>query len=238
MILRLLFILLFLIAFLPISYAQIENREGRILSPTFPGGIVEISELPPPKTKGSTYIYDTWNLGSIALKSEKSVRNIPLKYDLYNNYLEVSSDKGIKVIYSEKIKYFEWLNAAGKTETFYNVDEFSTAEEINGSFFEVLHGGKFILAAIKEIDYVSPHYNQALDAGNEEGRYVTKEKFYYIDQNNFARKIPKKKKNFYKIFGDTATDIETYMKSKNYGLKDKYELIKIFEYCDRLESGT
>lgn len=218
------------------AFSQIEERDGRILSPTFPGGIVEVSGLPPASTEGTTYIYDSWNLGSVALKSQQSLKNIPIRYDLYNNYLEISSDKGIKVIYSEKIKYFEWLNSLGKTEIYYNVDAFKSDEEISGSFFEIIINGKLILTALKEVEYVSPHYNQALDAGHEEARYISKENFYYIDEERTATKIPRKKKEFYKIFGDSNVEMESYIKSKKFSIKERYALKKIFEHYNSLNS--
>lgn len=105
---------------------------------------------------------------------------------------------------------------------------FKSDEELPGSFFEIIVNGKLILTALKEVEYVSPHYNQALDAGHEEARYISKEKFYFIDEQNTAFEIPRKKKELYGIFEDYAVEMETYIKSKKFGSKDKYALKKIF----------
>ena len=227
-------LIFFLLGFCTSGFSQIEEIEGRLLRPTHPGGIVEISELPPPKVIGSNYIYDAWKLGSVTLSDNKSIENIPLKYDLKQNILEVSTDSGIKVIYSERIDFFEWLTDNGTKEVFANAELFKCDVDLPTGFFEIIFEGKLILAAKKQVEYVSPHYNQALDAGNPDGRLITSETFFYIDERNNALQLPKRKKEFYTIFGTHAQEITTYMKSNNFGIKNRYDLKKIFGYYNAL----
>ena len=229
---------LLLIGIHQLCFSQIEEIEGRLLRPTHPGGIVETSELPPPKIQGSNYIYDAWKLGNITLKDNKSIKNIPLKYDLTQNILELSTDKGIKVIYSERIDFFEWLSDNGTYEIYANANLFKCSVDLPTGFFEIILDGKLVLVAKKQIEYIAPHYNQALDAGNEDGRYLSKEIYYYIDQQNNAIKIPRKKKEFYKIFGNNSAELESYVKEKKYGIKDRYALKKIFEFHNSLVSDV
>jgi hypothetical protein len=225
-----------------ISFAglcQIEERDGQLLSPTFPGGIVELSELPAAtETLGSNYIYENWNLGSVAMMSSKAIKDVPLKYDLYQNYLEISTESGTKVLYSENIRYFEWLNTIAQKELYYNVAEFNLLENELDGFFEIMVEGELILASNKEVQYVSPHYNQALDAGNAQGRYITTESFFYIGRHKSARKLPKKKKDFYLIFGQNAQAIQKFMKATKFGIKHREDLTKIFLYHNTLQPNN
>lgn len=226
---------LFLIAFLNPSFSQIENVQGRLLRPTFPGGVVELSQLPMANdTEGSHYLYESWNLGSVALKNGSSIKNTPLKYDLYQNYLELSTERGVKVIYSENISFFEWLNTLAQKEIYYNVNEFQLEDDELAGFFEIIMDGALILSSYKDVQYAAPHYNQALDAGNEHGRFILKEEFYYIDQENNAIELPKKKKKFYLIFQDNAQQIEEFIKSTRFSIKHREDLRKIFIYNNTL----
>ncbi len=216
--------------------AQVEEADQTLIFQPFPTGMIETKSLPPATIEGTYYIEDSWQVGNILLKDDNTVKQTPLKYDLEHNTMEIYTKRGVKILYSDRIKQFSWTNTHGITQYFVNTDIFESNEDIPAGFFEIITEGPYTLVDKKDIKYIEPNYSEIHDAGNKNGRYVHADKFYYITGNKVFT-IPKGKKSFLSIFGDKSAKIAAYMKENRFGHKDRYHLRKIFEYYNSLQTS-
>lgn len=215
------------------SLAQAEEADQTLIYQPFAGGLMETKALPPATIEGNYYMEDSWQVGDVMLKDGQALQQIPLKYDLEHNILEIYSKHGVKILYSDKIDQFSWVNTSGLSQHYVNTNRFSSEDKVLPGFYEIITEGKYALASKNNIEYIEPNYSEMHDAGNKNGRYIHSIKFYYI-ANNEAFKIPKSKKAFLKLFGSRSLEISSFMKEHKYGHKDRYHLRKIFEFYNSL----
>ena len=216
-----------------ICNAQVEEADQTLIFQPFPTGMIETKSLPPATIEGTYYLEESWQVGDIFLKDGNALKRTPLKYDLEHNTMEIYTKRGVKILYSDKIKQFSWTNTHGITQHYVNTDLFESKEDIPAGFFEIITEGHYSLVNKKDIEYVKPNYSEIHDAGNKNGRYVHSDKYFYIVGNK-VYKLPKSKKSFLGIFGDKSAKVAAYMKENKFGHKDQYELRKIFEYYNSL----
>jgi len=213
--------------------AQVEEADQTLIFQPYADGMIETKSLPPATIEGNFYIEDSWQVGDIMLKDRQTLTQTPLKYDLEHNVMEIYTKQGVKILYSDKINQFSWVNTSGLTQRYVNTDRFSAEDIVLSGFFEIITEGKFTLVSKNNIEYIEPNYSEMHDAGNINGRYVHSVKLYYID-NNEVYKVPRSKKAFLKIFGSQASEISSFIKEEKYGHKDRYHLRKIFEFYNAL----
>lgn len=219
------------------SFAQVEEADQTLIFQPFAGGLVETKSLPPATVTGSLFLDDNWQTGNILLKNGGVLKQVPLKYNLESNELLVETSSGVKSVYSDKIKQFSWISAIdGQPRHFVNVDNFTSDSELGAGFFEILIEGPYTLASKASLKYYKPNYNAMYDAGNQDGRFSKTEHLYYIVNGKTVHPVPKKKKLFFSIFGDKKGQVESYMKEYKYNNKDKFDLVRIFNYYNSLLS--
>ncbi len=213
--------------------AQVQEADQTLIYQPYSGGLMETKSLPPATIEGNYYMQDSWQVGDVMLTDGETLQQTPLKYDLEHNIMEIYTKRGVKIIYSDKINQFSWVNRSGLTQRYVNTDRFESEEKMQSGFFEIITEGKYTLVSKNNIEYVEPNYSEIHDAGNKNGRYVHSEGYYYII-SLFSHKLPKGKKSFLKIFGTEASEIASYMKENKFGHKDRYHLRKIFEFYNSL----
>ncbi len=215
--------------------AQVAEADQTLIYQPYAGGLMETKSLPPATIEGNYYMQDSWQVGDVMFTDGQTLQQTPLKYDLEHNIMEIYTKRGVKIIYSDKINQFAWVNRSGLTQRYVNSDRFESEKKIPPGFFEIITEGKYTLVSKNNIEYIEPNYSEIHDAGNKNGRYVHSEDYYYIIGIH-SHKLPKGKKPFLKIFGSEAPEIASYMKQNKFGHKDRYHLRKIFEHYNSLHA--
>jgi hypothetical protein len=67
-----------------------------------------------------------------------------------------------------------------------------------------------------------------------ENNVKNKDKIYFAFKNTELKKISKKKKKVYALFGEKRSQLKKYIKKKKLGTKKTTDLIKILKYYNSL----
>lgn len=198
-----------------------------------PGNYMRSLPGRPPEIKGSFYIHDEWNEGTIYLNKGMKTQGLPLRYDIVNNVMEIKYEDKIKVLQGYEIHKFDLQQGAEKM-IFSNVQNYKGGEPLRG-FIKILASGTITVGVHSTATISKPNYNVALNIGEKDAKVVKKEKLYLIT-GGAIQEVPGKKSEFLSIFGNKATDIEKFMANKKYNYKNKEELLLIVQYYNSIAS--
>lgn len=213
------------------GFSQVHQPLGKLNLNWSPGGIVSIKNLPALETAGSEYLNDEWLEGSIFLFSGDAIENLPLKYDLENERMEIKTKVDIKILNREMIRMFKWKKLIESDDRlFINCSEYDFEGTKLIGFFEVLVDGDLALFLKTDLLTVKAYYNQALDAGHREDRIIKEEK-KFIGSGSMVYDW-KNKKEFYSLFNEKSAAIKTYVKNNKLDIKDHSDLIKVINYLN------
>lgn len=198
--------------------------------------ILHVTEKPlsPSETKGTVYLHEEWQNGSVYLNNVQLIEDYPLKYDLERNQMEIKLDRAIKVLPLEKIEKFIWENlGTGKEHVFINADKYVEENVPAFGIFEVIIDGNMKLLAKPELDLIKPSYNVQLDVGDKDRKYV-KSAAYYLAKNERLFRVENKNKHNFNLFGEHSNDIKKFVADHKLKFKREEDLTKIVEYYNSL----
>lgn len=186
------------------------------------------------KVKGTHYLDDHWNIGIIRLKNNKIIKNYPLKYDIENQWMEVKFDHDIKLLDLRWIRSFEWVNGASNRLRFVNSNQYTFEDGVQRlGVFEILSEGELSLLTKTDTEVREANYVPALDMGDMDKKIYKVEKLYVVSDNT-VKPFPKKKSEFFSLFGDNAAEIDDYAKVNKLKYRNKRDARQIFHYYNSL----
>ena len=199
---------------------------------TYPYGTIAEIGFISSKTIGSYYLNDNWLIGSIKLTSGEDISDYPLKLDLENNYVEIKTDKGIKILQGRRVKNFSWFDGVS-TREFININEVDSKEAHSDGFLQILEtGDDWSLYKKYSTKLVEGNYIAALDAGNPNNKIVKNED-YLLSNTEQVFELPKSKKKFASLFAGKEEEVLDYIKENRINLKDEKDLIKLIEFVNQ-----
>lgn len=196
-----------------------------------------------------TYYLDTeWNIATVrfypkTISTPKgtvkldSLTDIQIRVILQGNDVEFNTPDGIKVISGTLVKSFTLQTAnqlapKNYVSTLEFVDNF---DKVKPSFFELLVDGKTKLLEYTKITTQKPDYVEAFNVGSKDLKIV-KEKQLFINKGKEVLRFSTNKKDLFEVMADKKPEIEKYMKDNNLSLKDRVDLLKIFNYYNGLST--
>lgn len=196
---------------------------------TYPYGTISSFNLSEKITKGSHYLYETWQIGDIELR-DGIIENCPFNIDLQSNAVEINTDKGIRVLPMSKIENLK--------VRFNKVQHFANARALDGNqaqlagLVEVLVDNDVKLLKYPFLYKKEGSYNAALDMGNDETKLVVRNR-YLLHTKNKLVEIPTSKKKFLTLFSSNQQEtLESFLKDNNISLKDQSDLISTFNFIN------
>lgn len=203
-----------------------------------PGSNMPLMPLAKPETIGDGYLNKHWNRTTFILYgSDKTVEGYLTRYDLMGEELDVYFKDGVKVIKSDKIKSFAWLDSLTNRPAFFiNGKDLKNAEGTPFTgFFEVLTEGDLPLFRKTKAELLMADFNATLNVGrrdNEIAKYAT---LYYM-KDNVIYKMPKAMKKITAIFGEKEPQIQAYVKRNALRADTEKDVISLFEYFEKMGS--
>ena len=149
-----------------------------------------------------------------------------LRYNIYedqmefvkdNNVYYLKKDIGRKIKFADKTTYLVY-GLEGKPQ-----------------FFLVHQEGKNMLLAKQVVRYVEAREpNSGYDRGTPADYRRRKDEIFIAFEGKGLVEVPRKKKTFYKIFGDHEAKIKSYMKENRLGYKNVDDLKQVVAYYNTL----
>ena len=219
------------VLFLVCFYVKGQNLRSDHVIDRNSGGFMEFQTKP--ETIESVYMADEWSSGKVLLKSGEEIANLPIRYDLKNNLLEIKTDAGIKVAGFTKLKGFE-VDRIAEKQTFFNAAGLGIAE-LTG-LVEELVKGKTSLYSKPYLEVLPSNYNAALNVGSKTDQFLKKEKLLLV-QGNTVTDVTKSGKKILGLFGEQSKAVEQFVKENNLSYKNREDLRKIIARYNQLVNG-
>lgn len=194
--------------------------------------------------RGDYYLDSTWHKGKLqfyqhtVVVSGKIIKldtlsDVPLRFDLKNNEVEIKSNQGIKSVLGERVQSFTLEENLLTRATFINVREFKgKASELKG-FFEVLSDGDLKLLAYTRLWIKTPTYVPALDVGSKDTQ-IMKERHYYFAKETEVNKLAAGKSGLLKLMQDKKEQMNAFLNSHDLELKNPHDLALVFKHYNSL----
>ena len=196
---------------------------------THVGDYLRVYEIPLAHSlTGSPYLNEEWGNADIILNDDHMIiKNIPVKIDVRNNWLEIK--------YEEKVYLLDDLDIYN-LQLKKNGDVFITknALHIDGlsGFFKVLYNEKTTLLCHFSSTIQRSNYIPAFDAGEKDDKLILI-KTYYIFFNGQLTKLEKNSRKFEKQFNSNA-EIRTFLKRNHINPKNEKDLLRFIKYYDSI----
>lgn len=174
--------------------------------------------------KGSPYINKEARLAKITILSK--IHSV--KYDAFSDNMEVEKNGKEYYLPKNDLKYtITFLNYNTK----YKVFKYKKEQENIAGFFVILHEFENTYLLKKEkiilIDAIKP--KTGYDTYKAPKLKRLKDVFYVCFKNNQTIELPKKKKDFIKLFSSKSKQIASFMKAHKLNHKKEKDLIQIFK---------
>jgi len=228
------FYLILAITFTTFAQATFQSTSGSTINLNKNGGSVLELAPKPSTTEGSYYYNDQFQKGTIYLKDGRKFENYPLKYDLSRKWIEVRTDKGVKIAtdeIAERFILFNPHNASG--QTFINVSNFKPNDLELSGFMELLTDGKIKLLVATKLEVKPSNYNALMDVG-EKNNTIVKREVVYFTRNIELVEVPIKEKDVINLFGEKKEIIANYIDDNNLKLKKINDLKELVDYYNTL----
>lgn len=171
--------------------------------------------------KGSPYLLENWEKGSVTVASGKKFENLDLKFDQVINQVIFQDADGNMKAFSQPIVAF----TIGK-----DASEHLFKRGLDGIFYEQLVEGKVTLwkKNHKTIIDEKPYGSASIQ------RNVLNNNTYYVGEIAQLTRIKNDRKSVLELLSDKAAEVEAYMKKEKLNTKTESNLIRIFFYYNGL----
>ncbi|MBT1689625.1 hypothetical protein [Dawidia soli] len=201
---------------------------------TGPYGTIKSFGFPEKVTTGSKYLYKNWKIGTLEVDAG-SVKEYGMNIDLQNGYVEISTDIGIRTVPMKAIKTLTVGHANTRDlQTFVSTQKYGGTQVGAAGLFEVLvqNDTETTLLKYNFVEVKQASYNAALDMGNNEIKYVIKEKYFLSKNGKLVEVSPNKKKFLESFTGENRTQIENFLKEHNVKLKDQEGIVLVCNFLN------
>ena len=162
-------------------------------------------------TRGSYFIDEDWNTGEVYFRSGTIVKDFPVRYDLYNDLLEIQVEDQIKVLPIWKMDGFRYYDEeSGIPINFVPCAKFKDKDGVPFTgICRVYAEGQTGLYSRYEYVLKDPDYVVALDMGTQEAEIYIKEKaLLYTDDR--MHEVPARKKRIYALFDEKEESVREF----------------------------
>lgn len=179
---------------------------------------------------GTSYINDNF----LPAKHMNSVETYLMRYNAYKDVFEVQRDGVVFYFLPKECGYFVRFNSDKKV---YQVFSYEENNKTTNGFFVVLNKGKKLSLLLRE----KINFHDEVTVKSQLDKYKpptlkrASDVFFIGYKNNTSTKLPRRKKNFFKLFSSKSQEIKSFVKKQKLSFKDKEDLIVIFTYYNSLK---
>lgn len=215
---------------------QIQRQTGEITVAIYSGASVEAFETPETTNPNDNYLYEDWAFGSIDLEQTERVDipQIPIRYNVVLNELEVKTDDMIKVVDLSLVREFNLLRPE-------NIDPVKFKKRLlfgdRSGIFEVIAEGKHYSAYVAyDHDVLAPDYNPQFDVGSKVPKTIIKEHYYlFSEKDSTMHEFKFRTKSFVKLFREINPAIYDQIKKTKSKFESKEELAKLMDRINSIQ---
>ena len=194
------------------------------------GGFREFAE-PPPLTATNVYLSDAWSNGALALANGASFKDLKVRYDLKNDYLEIDVPGGVRIVKAGNIASFSVQTPSS------DVKQFRIAKSIQhglSGIVEQLVQGPHSLYVRYFLQTIPANYNPALNIGSKIETYKIREELMLESDGDCVdlSRINSRNNPF-----SSDKKLADFIESHRLDLKKKDDLMTIVRYWNEISGN-
>lgn len=219
-------LILFLIAFSLPAFAQIVNLPDNSGAP--------IREQKYQNVEGSPYLFEAWINGDLQLADGSVRKNIPIKYNTYQQQVEVVSDGQTIAVYPSSLKEFtiNSLDENGNKVSYKFRNGFKVPPYKKDDFFQVLYDGEMKLLGRVKTQLVEPITSSSYGATNKASTFESGKEYFVLKKNGEAEKIRLRKKDIRNLFPEKKDLIKKIIREEDIDLDTEEGVTILFSNLD------
>lgn len=188
--------------------------------------------------KGTAYLLETWESGSVIDETGKEYPNLLVRYNSYKDRIE-AKDKGKALELDAKIyrqftmTYTENESGVERKRTFKN--GFSDIPGVSPlNYFEVIYDGKYTFLKRIKTDLMEENIS-SYGTGEKVKRFTLTETYYILPAQGKTMVVGKlNKKNFIEALGSDGVKLESYLEKEKVKLKSEKSFTMALAYLETL----
>ena len=200
----------------------------------FFGEAVDVFDLRERSTEGQTFWDESWKQGLIVLKDSQQIRGYPLRYDLFNETIEIKTGQDIKVLPVYKVFAF-FRFEGGDTLCFLDLASYLDLppDPAIMGLSQLYYEGQTVLVKHKKRELLKANYVPALDAGNVNDKIIFTDEFLLFDGQGLMR-VPKRRGKMNAELEDRNFDLTGFLKKNKINPRKAEDLILLCQKLDEL----
>ena len=183
--------------------------------------------------KGSPYLLDKWQIGTLFYTKGQQRDNVKLKFNTYQSEVEALREpKGDSVVVDRQTLQGFSLAQGPDGGPF-----IARKVPINGQpvFLEVVHEGKkgTLFCHHRQV-LLKANYKGAYNPGRTQDELIPEKDFYWANSTDAPQKIKPNKKGIAELFPKHAEALDAFIKQEKIDLKERDGLRRLAAYLDTL----
>lgn len=177
---------------------------------------------------GSPFLVQEWKPSRVIMNNGEKI-NYDLLYNVFKNEFWIKKEKEIKLLnVTEDVACIEFDGKIFVREGY--TDE----KGIKDGLLEILLKGKHPLFRLYTCIFLRKESEPTGYEAKKSDKFQIRQQLYYKDREGDICRLPSKRGDLLKIFGDKAGLVEAYCKKNKLKYKKEADLIKIFRYYNTL----
>jgi hypothetical protein len=197
-------------------------------------GIVRIFDNRYEGVVGSPFYTEKWLEGTIVLENNRTIEDVKLKYNMYEDELIMLQPKtGSVYVDRDKVHSFILLNDAGETSLFKKYQHPGQPEQ--SQYFRALYQGKMSLWEHTKVIFEKANFQGGYSIDKKYDEFKQYPELFYISGNmSFPAKLKTGTQAFVKIFPDHQDQVREFIKHNMLDLRNQENLIVVFQFYNQL----
>jgi len=184
--------------------------------------------------RGSAYLYPSWATGTLTEKNGNVYVNLMLKYDSYNDRVELNQDGQIMEISALEFPRFTLTFVEPGTDKLIN-HSFLSGLDIPGfsriNYFDLIYEGRLTLLKKYKTSFLDMNVTSYGNAGTQKS-FQLNILYFLIEEGKAPKELKLNKRSIIEAFPKQAASIETFMKEKKIKGKTEADLIEIIKFLN------
>ena len=182
--------------------------------------------------EGSPYLFEEWSSGTFSDVDGKNRGNYQLRYNIYDDKLEVIKDRQAISLNHQLVKEFEVINQESEDRFLFRSGYPANGIYDESDFYKVLNDdGDFHLLK-KYICTITMVETKGYGESTSTQKFLQSSKYYVYSEEAGFKKINKSRKSILEIFSDREQELKTFMKKNKINIKNDQDLARLIKFCN------
>ena len=184
--------------------------------------------------EGSPYLYEDWRSGTFTDVDGKNRGSFKMRYNIYDDELEIIKDNKAISINHKIVKEFEVFKLGGEGRSLFRSGYPANNEYGEANFYKVLNDdGEFNL--LKKYNCTITNLEtKGYGESTLTQKFLPSSKYYIYSEKTGFTKINKSKKSILEIFSKHEKKIKAFIKSNKINVKNDGDLAEVVKFYNSI----